>query len=408
MDRLCDNIVEEILCRLPAKYLHRVRATARRYNLIILSPEFGARYWESHAPYLSGVFLQSNRPWGQHSRFLAGPSDRPSTATRSVFASDLAFLPRLPAGPPARDGEIFIMHAAAGLLLCSRGEYKAVQYYVCNPVSWQWVALPELPRPPTHLSGLLSVTNNRDGSSIKCFQVALFNHPSGWNQNNGCLDLKVFSSATGRWAAKSIRSPTIDVVTHAPPFLGQSGTAYWIGYSPMDKLIAYNSLNHTIQVLPLPSRVRDTTALNRCVGERQGGGLRYAHFDFSMFQVWDLQFGGVNGVWWKLVHQVGVMELAERNPEATALVTKPEYVEWRVNANSPGSSLFSVLGVHPTADIIFLDVNGNVGAYSIEHGTIRYQCPNQYFRSDVFPYVHPAHPVEIPAITKAPLELNRS
>ncbi|KAM0892080.1 hypothetical protein ACQ4PT_025978 [Festuca glaucescens] len=405
MDRLCDNIVEEILRRLPVKYLHRVRAAARRYNLIILSPEFGARYWESHAPYLSGVFLQSKRPWWQHSLFLAGPSDRPSTATRSIFASDLAFLPQLPPGPAARDSEIFIVHATAGLLMCSRGKYKPVQYYVCNPVSWQCVALPELPWPPEYISGLLSVANNTGdgGSSIKSFQVALFSHPSGWNQNNGCLDLKVFSSATGRWEAKRIRPPSIYVVTHAPPFLGQSGTAYWIGYSPMDKLIAYNSLNHTIRVLPLPSRIHDTTALNRCVGERQGGGLRYAHFDFSLFQVWDLQSGGVNGVWWKMMHQVGVMELAERNPEAAALVTKPEYVECRVNANSSGSSLFSVLGVHPTADTIFLDVNGNVGAYSIDHGTIGYQCPGQYFHDDVFPYVHPARPVEIPAIKKEPL-----
>jgi hypothetical protein len=97
------------------------------------------------------------------------------------------------------------------------------------------------------------------------------------------------------------------------------------------------------------------------------------------------------------------MEIAERNPEATALVTKPEHVESRIKANSSVSSLFSVLGFHPTADIIFLDVNRNVGAYSIEHGTITYQCPHKYFDHGVFPYVHPAHPVEIPAIIKRPL-----
>jgi hypothetical protein len=191
-----------------------------------------------------------------------------------VFGSDLAFLPQLPPGPGARDREIFIMHATVGLLLCSRGEYRAVQYYVCNPVSWQWVALPELPRPPIHLYGLLSVTNNNDvdgSSSIKCFQVVLFNHASCWNKTGGgYLDLKVFSSDTGRWEAKFIKPRTsIDVVTYAPPFLGQSGTAYWIGYRPMNKLIAYNSHRHTIRVLPLPSRVHDKeTALNRCLGER--------------------------------------------------------------------------------------------------------------------------------------------
>jgi hypothetical protein len=145
MDRFCDVVVEEILRCLPAKYLHRVRAAARRYNQIVLSPGFRAHYWESHSPHLSGVFLQSDHPWWQHSRFLAGLGGRPS-ATESVFGSDLAFLPQLPPRPEARDREIFIVHAPAGLLLCSRGEYRAVQYYLCNPVSWQWVALPELPR----------------------------------------------------------------------------------------------------------------------------------------------------------------------------------------------------------------------------------------------------------------------
>ncbi|CAM0879925.1 unnamed protein product [Alopecurus aequalis] len=399
MDRCCDNIVEEILRRLPAKYLHRVRAAARRYNLIIISPEFSARYWKSHAPYLSGAFLQSNRPWCQHSRFLDGYGDRPS-ATESVFAADLAFMPRLPPGPATRDQEIFIVHATAGLLLCSRGEDKPVQYYVCNPVSWQCVTLPEMPWPPADMSGLLSVTNNEDGKTIRCFQVVLFNQSSDWNENDGCLHLKVFSSATGQWEAKKIRPPSIDATIHESPFLGQNGTAYWLVHRPMDKLIAYNCLHHTIQLLPLPAHVHDTTSsLNRCIGERHGGGLRYAHFDCSVFQVWDLQTGGVNGVWWNLVHQVAVMELAERNPEATALVTAVDYVALNISANT----LFTVLGFHPTADIIFLAADQNVAAYSIEHGTIAYQFPDQHLYDGVFPYVHPAHPVEIPAIKKAPL-----
>ncbi|CAM0879901.1 unnamed protein product [Alopecurus aequalis] len=395
MDRFCDVIMEEILRCLPAKYLHRVRATARRYNLIVLNPGFASRYWESHAPYLSGVFLQSDRPWWQCSRFLTG-SDRPS-ATESIIASDLAFLPRPPPGRASRDREIFIVHATAGLLMCSRGEYKPVQYYVCNPVSWQWVALPELSWPPEYMSGLLSVTSNGDGNSIRCFQVVLFDHPSQWNKNDGYMHLRMFSSVTGQWEAKAIRPPSTNIATHAPPTKGQSGTVYWIGCCPVEKLIAYNCVHQTIQPLPLPSRVNVTSALNRCIGERQGGVLRYAHFDCSVFQVFDLQTGGVNGILWKLVHQVDVMELAERNPEATALVTKPEYVECWIKANV----LFSVLGFHPTADIIFLDLNGNVGEYFIDLGIIRYQLPDRYSWDKVFPYVHPAHPVEIPAIKKA-------
>nr|XP_051230534.1 uncharacterized protein LOC127348609 [Lolium perenne] len=97
MDLLCDNIVEEILRRLPAKYLHRVRAVSHRYNDLVMSPGFVAHYWRSHAPHLCGVFLHTERlirPWGHFPDFLAG-SPRPS-ATESMFASDLGFLPHLP------------------------------------------------------------------------------------------------------------------------------------------------------------------------------------------------------------------------------------------------------------------------------------------------------------------------
>jgi hypothetical protein len=44
--------------------------------------------------------------------------------------------------------------------------------------------------------------------------------------------------------------------------------------------------------------------------------------------------------------------------------TELEYVECRVNTNS----LFSIIGFHPTTNIIFLDVNQNVGADSIRSG----------------------------------------
>jgi hypothetical protein len=53
--------------------------------------------------------------------------------------------------------------------------------------------------------------------------------------------------------------------------------------------------------------------LNRCLGERHGGGLRHAHFNFSMY---DLHIDGENGMWWKLVHRIDVMELAQQNLKA--------------------------------------------------------------------------------------------
>ncbi|KAM0909091.1 hypothetical protein ACQ4PT_015039 [Festuca glaucescens] len=373
MDLLCANIVEEILRRLPAKYLHRVRAVSRRYNDLVLSPGFVARYWQSHSPHLCGVFLQTEsliRPWGHFPDFLAG-SPRPS-AMESMFASDLGFLPHLPESQlqvetmgDAR--KILIVHSTAGLLLCCRGRNNVVQYYICNPVSWQWVSLPELPV---------------------------------WHLVGGYLDLKVFSSDTGQWRAMTIRSPHLDVDGYLSLFLGQSGTVYSAGYRAKDKIIAYNCNRNSIQVFPLPDSVPDSPN-NRCFGERQGGSLRYAHIDSSVFEVWDLRQEGENGMCWTLVHQVGVMELAQGNLEAATCAAKFELstIQGLINSNS----LFPLLGFHPTEDIMYMDVGHTVATYFMEQGTMRYESPRQCFHDDLFSYGHPARPVVIPTIKEAPV-----
>ncbi|KAK3161086.1 hypothetical protein QOZ80_1BG0071650 [Eleusine coracana subsp. coracana] len=381
MDLLCDNIVEEILLCLPLKYLHRFRATARRYDALGISPEFTARYWRSHGPHLSGVFLQTDkpcRPWRDRPCFLTGSVSRPS-ATESVFASDIAFLSHLTEKPTyswTSQGMIFIVHSSAGLLLCAKGQERRVHYYVCNPVTWQCVTLPELPW-PGYNSGLLSVSQNGDGT-IKSFQVVLVNHPQYWKKHSACLelDLKIFSSETGQWRAMQLQSPLLGVGVDAcsPPFLGQSGTAYWIGYRDKDRAMAYNSVCHSVRVLPVPTRVADN-ALNRCLGEHQGGGMPYAHFDFSVFEVYDLQTDGENGMWWKLVHRIDVMELAQQNLEATEYATGRGSVEGRINNNS----LFEVIGFHPIDDIVYFGVGRAVAVYSIIHGTIQFMCNRQCF-----------------------------
>uniref|UniRef100_A0A0A9BFY6 F-box domain-containing protein n=1 Tax=Arundo donax TaxID=35708 RepID=A0A0A9BFY6_ARUDO len=150
MDLLCDNIMEEILLRLPLKCLHRLRAASRRYNAFVLGAGFTARYWRSHGPHLSGVFLQTEallRPWGHRPCFLTASGRRPS-ATESVLASDLGFLPRLPqlhVGTVDPSRMIFIVHSSAGLLLCSRGREKQLHNYVCNPVTCQLRGSPGAP-----------------------------------------------------------------------------------------------------------------------------------------------------------------------------------------------------------------------------------------------------------------------
>lgn len=130
MDLVCGDAVEEILLRLPLKYLHHLRAVSRCYNALVLRPGFATRYWRSHGPHLSGVFLQFEwlvRPWGHRPCFLAAPGRRRS---ESVLTSDLGFVPQMHTCPTGGfcaghdERMIFIVHSACGLLLCCRGDKR--------------------------------------------------------------------------------------------------------------------------------------------------------------------------------------------------------------------------------------------------------------------------------------------
>ncbi|KAF8671001.1 hypothetical protein HU200_050279 [Digitaria exilis] len=305
MEVLCDALmVEEILPRLSPKSLICLGSVSRRYNAIVVDPDFSARYWPRAGVFFQPLGATSN---GQELRPLflssaSGGGHPPATAADSMFGADLTFLPpasareeaylrRFGASGCAGSTDV-VVHSAAGLLLCSRGRTLPVHYYVWNPVSGQWVALPELPCP-----------SEEDSSDEHYVDV--------------------------------IRLPT------------GIGTSVW---------------KHCC-----------------CIGERHGGGLRYALSNDSVFEVWDLQTKGGDSMW-MLAHRVGIAQLLERNPEVACV--RP-------------------LGFHPTDDVVFLGIPGAVAAYSIQNGTmsLHHLTHDCYLRSrDMFPYVHPPYLVQIPAI----------
>ncbi|TVU34197.1 hypothetical protein EJB05_16028, partial [Eragrostis curvula] len=394
MDLLCDTImVEEILPRMHPISILRLGAASRRYNALVRDPDFAAGYWQR-----AGIFFQrSSWPAARPPLFLTGDDDDeeeeddwPEPATEYMFGEDLGFLP----GPSAAEkaylrsvgsadnagNVVNIMHSAAGLLLCSRGITLPMHFYVCNPVTCQWVALPELPWIPHQWrSGLLTVDTDEDAatasSNLKRFQVVLFNHPMHWLKPGGCIDLKLFSSDTGQWKVMQLQPP---IRIEEPPYswspiLVQSGTAYWIMLKAKDRAVAYNSVNHSVRFVGLPRRLADAK-MNRIIGERHGGGLRYAHANSLVFEVWDLQTKSDGNIRWKLVHRVGVTDILEWNPEAVGFLVE--------------SSIIKPVGFHPTDDdVVFLGMPGAVAAYSIEYGTMSIQCTHHSSVSYEYPNV---------------------
>ena len=124
---LPDDLVVDILARLPAKSLCRFKCVSRRWRALISDRC-------SSAQTLSGFFFGSRRDIaGPPCGFAGLPPPLPGVDTA------LSFLP--PSG-----GEIELLDSCNGLLLllCSRepGSPLPPFYVVCNPVTLEWVALP--------------------------------------------------------------------------------------------------------------------------------------------------------------------------------------------------------------------------------------------------------------------------
>ncbi|XP_015648085.2 uncharacterized protein [Oryza sativa Japonica Group] len=427
MDLLCDNMVEEILVRLPEEqHLRRASAACRRYGDIIRRPGFATRHRELHSPLLSGgVVLHGVRRRcprvdgtaahvrGSYAFFL--PAGAGDASASSSLELDLAGLLPSPtdrelayllstgaADPDAARRSVFIVHSSssAGLLLCCRGYVNPVHYYVCDPVARRCVALPELPWPPAFdKSGMLSVAAGGGGG----FQVVLF-EKRGFAHGGGHLDLEVFSSDSGEWAAMRIPRPQ-DLAgfrCFAPPHLRHDGAAaYWLGFEPRDRAVVYGAADHSIRLIPVPRRVHDPSALNRFVGERRGGALlRYAHFDAAEFEVWDTD--DATPTRWALVHRAALKDVVARSPRAVAA----KFVHGRIvrhihhhDANWNWCSSFKLIGFDPVHDddvFLFGATNGSgcVAAYSLTLGKLSLRCKidtadgsSSLCGCDMFPYV---------------------
>ncbi|CAN6330732.1 unnamed protein product [Urochloa humidicola] len=144
---LPDDLIVEILSRLPAGPLCRCKCVSRSWRALISDPAHRARLAQT----LSGFFVFS-RP---HS--AAAPSSWSFVATRQspplqgegeggapLVDTALSFL------PPSH-GEIEMLDSCNGLLLlrCCSSDQRHPFYVVCNPATGEWVALPQ----PSHAPG---------------------------------------------------------------------------------------------------------------------------------------------------------------------------------------------------------------------------------------------------------------
>ncbi|CAN6287697.1 unnamed protein product [Urochloa humidicola] len=187
---LTDDLIVEVLSRLPVKSICRFKCVSRHWRGLISHPEHRKKLPQT----LSGFF---------YPRYLLNHEDQRTTIPGfvGISRSEEEELPFPDPSLPFLSGYRCILPAdcSGGLLLCScwkvnpRDEHN---YVVCNPAADKWVVLPEAP------DDLRSVSTIR-----LCFDPAISSHFHVFqfieeDQYGYITGLNIYSSVTGAWTSK--------------------------------------------------------------------------------------------------------------------------------------------------------------------------------------------------------------
>ncbi|PON40004.1 F-box domain containing protein [Trema orientale] len=429
MSTITDHLLVEILVRLPdSRSLIQCSIVCRRWFALI----FGA----SHSQYLSRRFnhhhLQKQRlPYTllirggygldsirrammneppcyefrtEKSNALHG-RHRPVSPWRATGCSDyLDFL----------DSPKAITASFDDLLLIQRPER---QFYVCNPLTRQSVALPLAPVGFDFCcSGLVCESSNNTSSSsskqlgfdVKYRVVLLIRLEFVYRT-------AVFSSETesssGEWEQSSFRFPKfleVALYWNPVPFASRNGTIYWpIGYRFFEArgFAAFESVKGRWRFISAPDKklgyVEEKQLLRKAT-PRFGvvrGRLRMAQsvlnkrLELFCLKVWELREEEDGGDTWILVHDVRVKMLDTVKMELMALLPKSDDDD----DDDDGGDEFLFLR-HPPFD-------WNFYKYKIGRDSFQKVCdatfPTRawpYCSTFVFPLVHPPLPTKIPTL----------
>ncbi|XP_023759630.1 F-box protein At3g26010 isoform X2 [Lactuca sativa] len=316
-DKLTDELLIEILIRLPQKQANICKCVSIRFRSLISRSYFIRRYVNYH---------QNNNCFGLYYQSqLLFPKIRPSEIQKDIafgfpmFESpgfSLSFIKK----------EILQFLASNnGLVLCSAPLRNPIVYFVCNPLTKQWIPLPP---PPTNIKTVYigficnprySCNDDDERGSFKVVRIEVVNCNSHWDLSD-TLKLEIFCSVLGRWREEYFMSNS----THdhgffcgwdswCPSAVVCDGLLYWNSVSNSG-IFCYDPYNGECRTIKLPHEIRNQVrhfryiSGNCCLGE-YADRLRYFYFSRRSwnYRVWELKNGG--GCEWLLLHEVELDEM---------------------------------------------------------------------------------------------------
>ncbi|XP_068636244.1 F-box protein At5g49610-like [Aristolochia californica] len=200
---LSDDLLEDILFRLPCKPLYRAKCLSKRWMTLISDAEARGRVPRT----FPGFFYHGCGGEKQSWRF-APLSDEPQCGGLS-----LDFL-------PWDEGSSFkIDHTCNGLLLCSNTNLTncrktmCITLYVCNPLTKQLFALPQRQQRIWYSQPRFALAFDPGFPTL--FMVIRFLSPQ---IVRGCIKIDMFSSKTNKWVECQVQGEVPSVTLASEPW----------------------------------------------------------------------------------------------------------------------------------------------------------------------------------------------
>ncbi|KAM3214304.1 hypothetical protein ACQJBY_066653 [Aegilops geniculata] len=190
-ERFTDDLLVEILSRIPAMSLRRLKCVSKHWLYLIDHPDHRKKLRQT----LAG-FIYTSSATGE---LLTVSSFRFTSLSRGCRAplidTSFAFLPN--------HQRVDLLDCCSGLLLCRW--YAAggdeCRYIVCNPLRKEWIMLPE----PNKADNVSTVRLGFDPAASSHFYVFMLLEEIDGDFYLYHTRVNVYSSETGRWARKEKR-----------------------------------------------------------------------------------------------------------------------------------------------------------------------------------------------------------
>lgn len=424
--RIPEEILLEILSRLPPKVVFNIRSVSKSINKLTRTSEFTTKHSLNYCKALSGnvtgFFCQCRG-------FRHLWDDRPLNEYKWITAEYLAdpeFILLEPEPNPVPDPSlkllkqkgknsnevVEIIDSCNGLLFCCiyNGKKIVQTYFVCNPFTKESVSLPFPPRNTSILSrfsfALLADTTSKGYLQYKVFCVF---KPRGGGDVEPYSVLLIFSSETGKWE---------EIDERLPPLIYENNM---IGVKMvLNGRLFMNCLEDHILVCHLINNKRCYELIEAPCSRSLGRSLwkskdeklfcYYHGFDDTV-SVWSLCGNDENELKeWKLEHNKEIEMLTE-----DVLCQVNGAKKWNINRMREilkPRVAFKIIASKPESNVIYLWKGLLLLKYDVKERNFEkvwgFERGTGPTTSCVFPYVHSFAPIQIAQMKEDEKEVERS